>query len=197
MPENISTIDLTTFENRLTSERRIAMYYQVVAQCAESLRSLETCFEKAEQHAAQKKVDVGVLLNWRLALDMQPLIYQVQSACDYVKAAAAWLSGQQPPKHEDNEQTVDELRNRIRKTLDFATNIPESQYANASTRLVSVSWAPHGKVIAGRDYLLQITIPNVYFHIAMAYAILRNGGVNVGKMDFLGHMNFIDGQRPS
>ena len=73
------------------------MHYQVISQCTQSLKNLETCLDKAEQHAAAKKFDVGVLMTSRLAPDMQHFIYQVQSACDYVKAAAAWLSGQTPP----------------------------------------------------------------------------------------------------
>jgi hypothetical protein len=167
------------------------MYYQVVSQCTQSLKNVEAWLDKAEHFAAAKKLDVGVLLNGRLAPDMKPLIYQVQSACDYVKAAAAWLSGQTPPKHEDNEQTVEELRARIRKTVDFAEGVSQAQYEGAKDRKVSLSWAP-GKVLGGDDYLLQMTIPNVYFHIAMAYAVLRNGGVDVGKMDFLGEINFVD-----
>ena len=166
------------------------MYYQVVSQCVQSLKTVEVLLDKAEQHAAAKKFDVGVLMTSRLAPDMKDFIYQVQSACDYVKAAAAWLSGQTPPKHEDNEQTLEELRARVRKTVNFAESVREAQYEGAEDRKVSLSWAP-GKVIGGEDYLLQITIPNVYFHIAMTYAILRNGGVDVGKMDFLGPMNFV------
>src|ERR1700739_4413358 len=165
------------------------MYYQVISQCTQSLKNLETCLDKAEQHAAAKKFDVSVLMTSRLAPDMQPLIYQVQSACDYVKAAAAWLSGQTAPKHEDNEQTIDELRARIRKTVAFAESVNEAQYAGAGERKVKFSWAP-GKVIGGKDYLLQMTIPNTFFHIAMAYAVLRNGGVDIGKMDFLGPISF-------
>jgi hypothetical protein len=167
------------------------MYYQVVSQCSQSLKNIEVWLDKAEQFAAAKQFDVGVLLSGRLAPDMKPLIYQVQSACDYVKAAAAWLSGQTLPKHEDNEQTVDDLRARIRKTVDFAESVGEAQYEGAKDRRVSLSWEP-GKVIGGEDYLLQITIPNVYFHIAMAYAVLRNDGLDVGKMDFLGPMNFVE-----
>jgi hypothetical protein len=171
--------------------KEATMYYQVVSQCTQSLKAIEAWLDKAEQFAAAKEFDVGVLLNGRLAPDMKPLIYQVQSACDYVKAAAAWLSGQTPPKHEDNEQTLEELRARIRKTVAFAESVAEAQYKGAEGRKVRFSWAP-GKVIGGEDYLLQMTIPNVYFHIAMAYAILRQGGVNVGKMDFLGLINFVD-----
>src|SRR5438067_9344922 len=159
------------------------MYYQVISQCTQSLKNLETCLDKAEQHAAAKKFDVGVLMTSRLAPDMKDFIYQVQSACDYVKAAAAWLSGQTPPRHEDNERTIDELRARIRKTVAFAESVNEPQYAGASERKVSVSWAP-GKIIGGEDYLRQVTIPNIFFHLTTAYVILRHNGVEVGKMDF-------------
>jgi uncharacterized protein len=167
------------------------MYYQVIAQCTQSLKNLETCLDKADRYAATKKFDVGGLMTSRLAPDMQPFTYQVQSACDYVKAGAAWLSGQTPPRHEDNEQTIDELRARIRKTVAFAESVKEAQYADARKSKIKLSWAP-GKVIGGEDYLLQMTIPNTFFHIAMAYAILRHNGVDVGKMDFLGPINLVD-----
>jgi hypothetical protein len=167
------------------------MYYHAIAQCTQALRNLETWLDKAEQHAAAMKFDVAVLMSGRLAPDMKPFIYQVQSACDYVKAAAAWLSGQTPPRHEDDEQTIDEIRARIRKTVVFAASVKAAQYAGASERRVSLSWAP-GKVLAGPDYLVQMTVPNTYFHVAMAYAILRHSGVDIGKMDFLGPINWID-----
>jgi hypothetical protein len=167
------------------------MYYQLVKQCTQSLKNLEACLDKAEQFAQSKKFDVGVLMTARLAPDMKNFIYQVQSASDYVKGAAAWLSGQTPPRHEDNEKTIDELRQRIRKTVVFADSVPEAQYASAPERRVTMSWMP-GKVLTGQDYALQMTMPNVYFHLSMAYAILRNNGVDVGKTDFLGPINFVD-----
>src|ERR1700738_3782813 len=139
------------------------MYYQVISQCVQMLKNLESWLDKAEEHAAAKKFDVGVLMAGRLAPDMKSCIYQVQSACDYVKAGVAWLSGQTPPKHEDNEHTIDEVRARIRKTVDFAESVKEAQYAGAGERKVSMSWAPAGKVLGGEDYLLQITIPNTSF----------------------------------
>jgi hypothetical protein len=167
------------------------MYYRVVRQCTQSLKNLETWLDKAEQHAGAKKFDMGVLLNGRLAPDQKPLIYQVQSACDYIKAAAAWLSGQTPPKHPDTEQTLAELRARIQKTVAFVDTVEEAQYAGAAERRVGFSWAP-GKTTAGEDYLIQMTIPNTYFHLTMAYAILRHNGVDVGKMDFLGPINLVE-----
>lgn len=167
------------------------MYYRVILQCSQSVQNVEGWLDKTEKFAADKQLDRRDLLNGRLAPDMKPLIYQLQSACDYLKAAAAWLSGQSPPKHGDIEQTFDELRARIRKTVAFVEGVPESRYAGARDRRIKISWEP-GKVITGDDYLLQISIPNIYFHISMIYAILRKAGVDVGKMDFLGPMNFVD-----
>ncbi len=167
------------------------MYYQVLQQCIQSLKRVEPWLDKAEAHAKAKKFDIDVLLNGRLAPDQKPFIYQIQSACDYIKAGAAWLSGQTPPKHPDTEQTIDELRARIRKTVAFAESVEESQYAGASERKVSLSWEP-GKVMAGSDYLLQMTIPNTYFHLTTAYSILRHNGVDIGKMDFLGSLHLVD-----
>jgi uncharacterized protein len=167
------------------------MYYRVVRQCTQSLKNLETWLEKAEQHAAAKNFDISVVLNDRLAPDQKPFIYQIQSACDYIKAAAAWLSGQTPPKHPDTERTVDDLRARIQKTVAFVDTVKGAQYAGAADRRVGFSWAP-GKTMAGDDYLVQMTIPNTYFHLTMAYAILRHNGVDVGKMDFLGPINLVE-----
>jgi uncharacterized protein len=167
------------------------MYYRAVSQCVQNLKQIETFLVRAEEHADAKKFDVGVLMTSCLAPDMKNFTYQVQSACDYVKAMAAWLSGQTPPKHEDNERTIDELRTRIRKTIAFAESAKEEQYAHAGERRVSFSWAP-GKVLQGTDYLLQMAVPNTYFHISMAYAILRHNGVDIGKMDFLGPLNWLD-----
>src|SRR5262245_46189498 len=167
------------------------MYYQGISQCTQMLKNLESWLDKAEEYAGAKTFDVNVLMTARLAPDMKPFTYQVQSACDYVKAAAAWLSGQTPPKHEDNEQTIDQVRARIRKTVAFVESVTEVQYAGAAERKVSLSWA-HGKVLGGEDYLQQMTIPNVYFHIVMAYGILRHNGVDIGKMDFLGPIHWIE-----
>lgn len=83
------------------------------------------------------------------------------------------------------------MRARIAKTVAFAESVTEAQYEGAAERKVSFSWAP-GKIIGGRDYLLQMVIPNTYFHIAMAYAILRHNGVDIGKRDFLGPVNLVD-----
>ena len=166
------------------------MYAQAIAQCVEAVRTMETYLDKAERFAIAKQFDIAVLLSTRLAPDMGGLLYQIQSACDYLKGGAAWLSGQQPPRHEDNERTLGEARARIRKTIEFVESVAAGQYDNAATRVVKVSWVP-GR-LTGENYLLQIVIPNVYFHVAMAYAILRTNGVDLGKKDFIGPVNAFD-----
>jgi hypothetical protein len=171
------------------------MYDQAISQLIENIKAIEVWLDKAEAFAATKRFDVEVLLNGRLAPDMKPLIYQVQSASDYVKGGAAWLSGQKPPRYEDNERTIDELRTRIRKTIAFVESVKAETYEGAGTRKVSMSFGPAGKVLVGKDYLLQMVVPNAYFHVCMAYAILRHHGVDVGKMDFLGSINWIDAKK--
>jgi uncharacterized protein len=166
------------------------MYAQAIAQCVQAVRTMETYLDKAQRQADAKQFDVTVLLGTRLAPDMGGLLYQIQSACDYLKGGAAWLSGQEPPRHEDNEQTLDEARARIRKTIEFAESVAVERYADAARQVVKVSWIP-GK-LTGEHYLLQIVIPNVYFHVSMAYAILRTNGVDLNKRDFIGPVNSFD-----
>ena len=161
-----------------------------VTQCVQSLRHAEHWLDKARLTAEQRRFDVDILMDARLAPDMRAFAYQIQSACDYIKGAAAWLSGQVPPRHADDETTIEQLRLRIRKTVAYVESVDTKEFADAHLRAVTLSWKP-GHVIMGRDYLAQITVPNVYFHLSMAYAILRHNGVDVGKMDFLGPMRFV------
>jgi uncharacterized protein len=167
------------------------MYYQIVEQCNAALKNCAVWLDKAEDHAAAKNFDIGVLMTSRLAPDMKDFIYQVQSACDYVKAAAAWLSGQTPPRHEDTEKTIDDVRARIRKTVAFVESVSEAEYAGASDRKVRLSWG-QGKLLGGEHYLLQVAVPDILFHLSMAYAILRHNGIDIGKMDFLGPLHWVD-----
>ena len=167
------------------------MYFQVVHQCIQNLKNVELWLDKAEAVAAEKKFDSAILLQSRLSPDMKPLLFHIQTACDFVKGAATRLSGQPVPKHDDNEQTLADVRERVRKSIAIAEGVSEAQYAGADSVTVTFPFAP-GKQIGASDYLLQMVIPNVYFHLTMAYAILRHNGVNVGKMDFLQPLNFVD-----
>ena len=142
--------------------------------------------KKAEAFAAAKKIDVGVLLNSRLAADMFPLIKQVQIASDTVKAAAGRLSGTQTPSFADTEATLPELEARINKTLEFINSIPAEKYAGAESRDIVVPRRSGDLHTKGLPYLLHFVLPNFYFHVTALYAILRHNGVEIGKNDFLG-----------
>ena len=166
------------------------MFQQVIQQCALALGQIELWLDKAEQHAKAKKFDATILLTCRLAPDQDHFTTQVRFAADYIRYGAGRLSGEVPPVWEDSETTIGELRARIQKTIAYAHSIDPEKYKGAADRWVEVNWAP-GKKIRGDDYLLQLTIPNVYFHVTTAYAILRHNGVDVGKADFLGPVSLV------
>lgn len=160
------------------------MYHRIIEQCAGAVERIGGWLDKAEHHAQAKNFDIQVLLDWRLAPDMGGLIYQVQSASDYLKGGAAWLSGQVPPSYQDTERNIADVRERIRKTVAFVRSIEPEQFAEAAGKTVKVSWIPDE--LDGETYLVKVVVPNIDFHVSMAYAILRQGGVDVGKRDFLG-----------
>jgi hypothetical protein len=147
--------------------------------------------DKAEAHAQAKKFEVDVLATARLAPDQYALVRQVQSSCDVAKFAAARLAGVQPPSHPDTEQTVEELRQRVRSTLAFLETVTPEQFAGAAEREVALPFMP-GKAIKGAHYIVDFALPNFYFHVTTTYAILRHNGVDVGKYDYIGHVRFYD-----
>jgi hypothetical protein len=150
------------------------------------LGNLSNFLDKAEAFAAAKKIDATVLLNARLAPDMLPLTRQVQIATDMSKGAAARLSGTEIPKYEDNETTFAELKARIAKTLAFVNGIDAAKYAGAEDRDVTLQARAGERHFKGLNYLRDFVLPNVYFHVTTAYAILRHNGVELGKNDFIG-----------
>lgn len=167
------------------------MYQSTVPQFIKILGNVNSWLDKAEKYAAAKKFDVKVLLNARLAPDMYHFIKQVQVICDNAKGCAARLAGQEPPKHEDNEQTIDELRQRIHKTVTYLKTLKPEQFKDADKRKITLPWK-EGKYLPGGEYLVEMGLPNFYFHAVTAYDILRHNGVDVGKMDFVGELKFKD-----
>lgn len=160
-------------------------HYDSIQIFTKTLRNLERWMEKAEEHAKAKSFDVNVLIDARLAPDAYAFVQQVQSACDQVKYAAAYLAAQPPPPHPDTERTFAELKERITKCLTFVDGVDEKSYAGAAERKVSPPWLG-GAWLTGEDYFTHISSPNFFFHVTMAYAILRHNGVPLGKMDFIG-----------
>jgi hypothetical protein len=163
-----------------------SMYALAIETFVPTLGSLSKILDKAAEYAGAKKFDSAVLVNARLAPDMFPLVRQVQIACDHAKNATARLMGQEPPRFEDNEQTLDELKARIARTLDYLKSARAAAFEGAEDRDIKLS-LPNNMVIEakGFQFLRDWTLPHFYFHIVTAYDILRHNGVDIGKRDYL------------
>ncbi len=163
-----------------------SLYPASVARFAHMLKNLAAMLDKAEAHCEARKIDPAALIGFRLYPDMFPFSRQVQIACDTAKGAAARLAGAEVPKHEDAEKTFPELRARIKKTLDFVQSFKPAQLEGAEAREVVIKLGGRDTSFRGEQYLFNFALPNFYFHVATAYAILRHNGVELGKRDFLG-----------
>ena len=151
------------------------------------LNALSGVLDKAEAFAIAKKIDPSVLLNSRLAPDMFALARQVQVAADLAKSGVARLAGVEAPRYEDNETTIPQLKERIAKTVAYLKSLDQKQIDGAADRQITFPLGPTKKgQMRGDDYLNHFVLPNVYFHLTAAYAILRHCGVEIGKQDFLG-----------
>jgi hypothetical protein len=150
------------------------------------LSNLSAILEKSTALATAKKFDSSVLVASRLAPDMLPLARQVQIACDTAKKGAARLAGLEAPPFEDNEKTIEELRTRIAKTIDYLKTIPASAFEGAEERDIKVPAGERTLDFKGLGYLQRWILPNLFFHVTTAYNILRHNGVEIGKRDFLG-----------
>ena len=151
-----------------------------------SLNNLAAILDKAASHAVNKKIDLKVLPTARLIIDMLPLSSQIQIACDNAKGAAARLAGIEVPKHPDTETTIDELKARVVKTLDFLKTIKPEQLQGAETREIVLQFPQTTLKFTGINYLTNFVLPNFFFHVTTADAVLRKNGVDLGKGDFLG-----------
>ena len=151
------------------------------------LNALSAILDKAEAHAAAKKIDPSVLLHSRLSPDMFALVRQVQIAADQAKNGSARLGGVEAPRYEDNETTTDQLKARLAKTVAYLKTLDRKQIDASADREITFPLGPTNKGhMKGDDYLNHFVLPNFYFHVTAAYAILRHCGVDIGKRDFLG-----------
>src|ERR1700693_4298757 len=151
------------------------------------LNALSGILDKAAAFAAAKKIDASVLAQWRLAPDMFPLARQVQVACDQAKNGTARLAGVEPPRFEDTETTIDQLKARIAKTVAYVKTLDAKQIDASADREITFPLGPTNKGhMKGGDYLTHFMLPNFYFHLTDAHTILRQCGVDLGKRDFLG-----------
>ncbi|MCA9647044.1 MAG: DUF1993 domain-containing protein [Polyangiaceae bacterium] len=167
------------------------LYDATVPQTLKMLKNLSQWLDKAATHAEAKSFDVSVLLSARLAPDQYPLLKQIQGACDAAKFAAARIAGKEPPKHPDTEQTWEEIRGRINNVIGYLEGFQPEDFAGADERIVPITFLP-GKGAKAGVYLNGMALPNFYFHIVTAYAILRHNGVDIGKRDFIGGFELVD-----
>lgn len=164
----------------------ISMYASSVPVFKHILGSLSEILDKAEAHATAKKIEPSALLQARLFPDMFTMRRQVLIACDFAKGASARLAGVDVPKYEDTEQTFDELKARIAKTLAFIGTLTPAQIDGSEERDITTQAGPETKHFKGQPYLLHYALPNFYFHVTTAYAILRHSGVELSKRDYVG-----------
>jgi hypothetical protein len=151
------------------------------------LNALLAVLDKAAAFAAAKKIEPSVLLQTRLAPDMFPLVRQVQIVSDQAKNGSSRLAGVEAPRFEDNETTIDQLKDRVTRTLAYVKTLDTKQIDGAAAREITFPLGPTNKGhMNGADYLNHFVLPNFYFHMTAAYAILRHCGVDIGKRDFLG-----------
>jgi len=163
------------------------LFEMTVPQFKKMLHNLSMILDKAAKHAEAKKFDMDVLLTSRLAPDQFNFIRQVQIACDTAKLCTARLAGKEAPSHEDTEKTLPEVKARIEKVIGYLNTFSAKDFAGAEDRkILTPRW--EGKHLLGLEYATQHAIPNIYFHITTAYAILRHNGVDIGKKDYLGEL---------
>ena len=164
----------------------ISMYQASAPVFTRMLVQLKVILDKASATAVAKKIDESVYLSARLYPDMLPLGRQIHIACDFAKGCCARLAGLEVPKYDDNEVTFADFQARIDKTIAYMATISAAQIDGQEERDINITIAGKPVTFKGQAYLIHLALPNFYFHLTTAYAILRHNGVEIGKGDFLG-----------
>jgi hypothetical protein len=164
----------------------LSMHSCSVPAFVRGLTQMLVWLDKAQAHAESRKFDPSNYLGLRLAPDMLPFTRQIQIATDGPKGCVARLAGIEVPKWEDGEATLDDLRARIRKCIDYVQSIPATQIDGSEGREIVVPLRSGELRFTGEQYLKTFVLPNFYFHATTTYALLRHAGVPLGKADFLG-----------
>ena len=165
----------------------LSMHSASVPVFQQMLGSLDALLAKAEAHATERKIEPDALLHARLSPDMFPLLRQVQIACDFAKGISARLAQVQPPVHDDQEKTFAELRALIARTLAFIGGLSAEAFEGADAREVVLRpGTPKERSLGRQAYLLHYGLPQFFFHVTTAYALLRHNGIEIGKRDYMG-----------
>lgn len=164
----------------------ISMYSASVPVFKQLLSSLSDILIKAAS-GSNNEINPETLLHARLFPDMFDFTRQVQIATDFAKGVTARLAGLDVPVYEDNETTFAELQTRVTKTLQFISSIPAEKIDGSEEReIITRPGTPKEKKFNGQSYLLHYGLPQFFFHITTAYAILRSNGIEIGKRDYMG-----------
>lgn len=165
----------------------ISMYAASVVPATRTLKALSSILGKAQAHCEARKIDPQAFLNSRIFPDMFPLTRQVQIACDMIKGGASRLAGVEIPRFEDTEASFAELQARIAKTVDYLSTFKPEQINGSEERDISIKMRDRVVESKGQQYLMEAVLPNFFFHVTTAYNLLRHGGVEIGKRDYLGN----------
>jgi hypothetical protein len=163
----------------------LSMFDASIPVLLQGLKGLKAVLAKAEAHAEAKKIDPGALLQARLYPDMFPLMRQVQIATDFAKGAAGRLAGAELPVFDDVETSFADLKARVDKAVAFIEGLEPAAFEGSEAREVSLKRRGETVTFPGKEYLLHQALPNFWFHVTTAYAILRHNGLEVGKSDFM------------
>jgi hypothetical protein len=164
----------------------VSTYDAFIPTFAQMLSCQRAILDKAAAYAQARKIDESVLLNARLFPDMFPYSKQIQILTDFCNRAAARLSGSEIPSNTDTEESFAELKARITATLDFISGLKPEQFEGAESKTYEIPMGGDRKTeMTGQDYLFHFVLPNVVFHAATAYGILRHNGLEIGKLDFM------------
>jgi hypothetical protein len=159
--------------------------YAIVLEMKKMLKNVDGWLDKAVANAQTRKFDPNVLLQMRLAPDMFSFARQVQACCDQAKFGAARTAGKEAPSHPDTEQTIAELKQRIASVVEYLDTFSKADFEGSDDRAVTTPrWGT--KSMVATHYLVEHALPNFFFHVTTAYALLRHAGVDVGKADYLG-----------
>ena len=166
----------------------ISVYDQSIARAIHMLENLDKIVSKAEAYAEENNIEPEVLLQARLHPTMRNFIFQVQVATDVPKGCAARLTGTEAPQWDDGEETFADVHARIKKALDYLASFKPEQFEGSETLELKIKLRSHTIDFTGQSYLLGFVLPNMYFHVATAYNILRHNGLELRKPDFLGEI---------
>lgn len=161
------------------------LYDVAIPQPIKLLENVDRWLSAAIADADRRKFDVNNLMKSRLAPDQYTFDRQVQTACDNAKFIAGRLTGKDWPAHPDVETTFAELRARVASVIGYLQTFTPDDFAGAEERKIALPWM-EGKWMRGDEYVVQFALPNLYFHITTAYAILRHNGLALGKRDYIG-----------